>query len=189
MPNAIQKGITTWAVGLLCIGSLTLVGCENKPANSAAGAKPTAASTATTTSSSAAATSSTAVSNTAPAGTGDLQKEREKTMKEWGNANKTMGGMIKDPTTFKADEFKAAAAKLDQDPWAKFTADSKHGRSKDEVWSKADEYKAEIEKYKTAVAALNAAAQTATSVDAVKEQFGAVGATCKSCHEGFRKPE
>lgn len=121
--------------------------------------------------------------------TNDNQKKREQIMKDWGNANKTMGGMVKDPATFKAEDFKAAAAKLNQDPWTLFTADSKGGRSKDEIWSKADDYKAEIDKYKSAVVALNTAAATATNVDGVKSQFASVGESCKSCHDKFRKPE
>lgn len=123
------------------------------------------------------------------AGSNDNQKKRETIMKDFGNATKTMGGMVKDPATFNAEGFKAAGAKLNQDAWSLFTADSKGGRSKDEVWSKPDEYKAEIEKYKSAVVALNTTAQTATNADGVKTQFEAVGATCKSCHDKFRKPE
>lgn len=119
----------------------------------------------------------------------DNQKKREAIMKEFGNANKTMGGMVKDPTTFNAEGFKAAGAKLNQDAWSLFTADSKGGRAKDEVWAKSDEFKAEVDKYKSAVVALNTAAQTATNADAVKLPLENVGATCKSCHDKFRKPE
>ena len=46
---------------------------------------------------------------------------------------------------------------------------------------------AQIDKYKTAASALNAAAATATSADMVKTQQADVGASCKSCHEKFKK--
>lgn len=128
-------------------------------------------------------------STKAESGSNDNQKKREAIMKDFGNANKTMGGMVKDPTTFNLEAFKAAGAKLNQDPWSLFTADAKGGRSKDEIWTKSDEFKAEIEKYKSAVVALNTAAQTATNADGVKAQFSAVGDACKSCHDKFRKPE
>lgn len=123
------------------------------------------------------------------AGGNDNQKKREATMKDYGNASKTIGSMLKDPATFNAATVKDAAAKLNQDPWGLFTADSKGGRAKDEVWSKADDFSAEVTKYKSAVVALNIAAATATNVDGIKSQFEAVGASCKSCHEKFRKPE
>lgn len=95
--------------------------------------------------------------------------------------------MIKDPTKFDAAEFKAAAAKLDQDVWVHFPADAKGGESKDTVWSDAAGFQAQIDKYKTAASALNAAAATATSADMVKTQQADVGASCKSCHEKFKK--
>lgn len=123
------------------------------------------------------------------AGGNDNQKKREAIMKDYGNASKTIGSMLKDPATFNAGGVKEATAKLSQDPWALFTADSKGGRSKDEVWSKADDFKAEVTKYQSAVSELNKVAGTGTNGDGVKAQFEAVGASCKSCHEKFRKPE
>ena len=57
------------------------------------------------------------------------------------------------------------------------------------IWDKPDQFQAEVNKYKTAVTSLNAAAQTATSVDSIKAPFGEVGASCKSCHTAFRAEE
>ena len=45
---------------------------------------------------------------------------------------------------------------------------------------------AEAEKFQQATAELNAAAQTATSIDDVMPAFGQVGQSCKSCHTDFR---
>ena len=38
---------------------------------------------------------------------------REDIMKSWGKASKAMGAMVKDPTTFNADTFKAEAEKIE----------------------------------------------------------------------------
>lgn len=115
------------------------------------------------------------------------QNAREDIMEAWGAASKEMGAMIKDPASFNADNFRAAAQKLDQDAWVHFPAGSEGGESKPEIWQNPTAFQEEINKYKHAVAALNTAAQSATSAADVQAQFGEVGASCKSCHEQFRE--
>lgn len=116
----------------------------------------------------------------------DAIKAREKIMKEWGKASKTMGGMIKDPSTFNLEAFKAEAEKLKTDPWVHFAEGTKGGESKDEVWTKPAEFQAEIDKYKAALTAFDTALQSAKDVEGVKATFADVGATCKSCHKVFK---
>ena len=167
------------------IMSLALLGCNKaEKVENTDNSVPAQANAATVTASSDGAVATATVANATPEA---HKKAREKIMKEWGKANKLMGSMIKDPTKFDAAEFKAAAAKLDQDVWVHFPADAKGGESKDTVWSDAAGFQAQIDKYKTAASALNAAAATATSADMVKTQQADVGASCKSGHEKFKK--
>ena len=145
------------------------------------------------------ATSVTASGTTATANTGAINyvqesaeqatKARVKMMKAWGGSLKTLGGMLKNPSTFNADTVKAETAKLNTDPWVHFAPGTKADRAMSVIWDKPDQFQAEVNKYKTAVTSLNAAAQTATSVDSIKAPFGEVGASCKSCHTAFRAEE
>lgn len=177
--------------------ALALVGCGKKD-------QPAEAPVATPPATTAPANNNTATSNTATADAGTAtntatatattnmtpeqhKDAREKIMKDWKKANQTMGGMVKNPSSFNVGTFKDAAAKLNQDAWAHFPAEAKGGDAKDSIWTDTAGFQQEVDKYKKAVTALNTATATATNVDAVKAQFGDVGASCKSCHEKFKK--
>ena len=112
---------------------------------------------------------------------------REDIMHDWAAATKAMKGMLSDSANFNADDFRAAAKKLDQDAWAHFPAGSEGGDAKPEIWQNPTAWQQEIDKYQQAVAALNTAAQTATSPADVQAQFDNVSASCKSCHQQFRE--
>jgi cytochrome c556 len=73
-------------------------------------------------------------------------------------------------------------------PWTGFVAGTDKGdtRAMPEIWTEADAFKAGADKMQDAVAKLNAAAKTG-NLDAVKTAFGAVGQTCKACHDDYRK--
>ena len=58
-------------------------------------------------------------------------------------------------------------------------------RAKAEVWKDNAKFKAAAEKMIGEVAKLEAAAK-AGSLDGMKSAFGAVGASCKACHDDFR---
>ena len=115
------------------------------------------------------------------------KKAREKIMKEFKHTNQTIGAMVKNPNKFDAAVVKAEAAKLNQDVWVHYPETAKGGDAKDEIWTDKAGFQQQIDKFKTAASALNAAAATATSVDGIKTQFGDVGASCKSCHDKFKK--
>lgn len=73
-------------------------------------------------------------------------------------------------------------------PFAGFAAGTDKGlpnRAKPEVWSKAADFKAKADDMQAAVAKLDAAAKSG-SADAVKTAVGAVGGSCKACHDDFR---
>ncbi|EGZ51118.1 c-type cytochrome [Neisseria wadsworthii] len=101
-----------------------------------------------------------------------------------------MGKMVKGETPFDAAAFQKAADNLDANsgkPWEHYTAESakEESEAKPEIWSKPDEFKKEIEKFTAATAALKTAAASG-KLDDVKKPFGAVGQSCKSCHDSFR---
>lgn len=116
-------------------------------------------------------------------------KARQDIMKNFGDAMKVMGGMAKEPDTFDAAVFKEQAAFLAEEsknPWSHFNSKDAAGNAKAEVWSNVDGFKAEAENFQKVTAELNAAAQTATSIDDVMPAFKPVGDSCKSCHTDFQ---
>ncbi|MGO1781983.1 MAG: c-type cytochrome, partial [Moraxellaceae bacterium] len=114
---------------------------------------------------------------------------RQDSMKNWGDAMGVMGDMAKAPDTFDADVFKEQAAFLAEDastPWSHFENQESMGNATEAVWTNPEGFTAEAEKFQQVTTDLNAAAQTAASMDDVKPAFGEVGATCKSCHTDFK---
>ena len=112
-------------------------------------------------------------------------KARQDTMKSWGDAMGVMGDMVKAPDTFDAAVFKEQASFLAEDaanPWSHFENQEAMGNATEAVWSNADGFSAEADNFQKVTAELNAAAQSATSVEDVQPAFGEVGASCKSCH-------
>ncbi len=79
----------------------------------------------------------------------------------------------------------ATLAKL---PWAAFPEGTDKGdtRAKSEIWKDADKFKEAAEKLQAESVKLQAAARTG-NLDAIKTAFGATGASCKACHDNFRK--
>jgi cytochrome c556 len=79
----------------------------------------------------------------------------------------------------------AAMAKL---PWAAFTEGSDKGetRAKPEIWKDSAKYKEAADKMQAEMLKLSAAAK-AGNVDALKTAFGPAAASCKGCHDNFRK--
>jgi cytochrome c556 len=79
----------------------------------------------------------------------------------------------------------ATMAKL---PWPAFTEGSDKGetRAKSEIWKDAAKFKDASDKMQVEIGKLNVAAK-AGNVDALKVAFGPTAASCKACHDTFRK--
>jgi cytochrome c556 len=79
----------------------------------------------------------------------------------------------------------ATMAKL---PWAAFPegADKGDTRAKPEIWKDAAKFHEAADKFQAESVKLQAAAKTG-NLDAIKTAFGATGASCKACHDTFRK--
>jgi len=71
-------------------------------------------------------------------------------------------------------------------PWQAFGSGTEGGGALPVIWSEGDKFKSNQEKLITAAASLNSAAQSG-DLDAIKKATAATGATCKGCHDEFKK--
>lgn len=73
-------------------------------------------------------------------------------------------------------------------PWAAFGEGTDKGetRAKPEIWKESAKYKEAADKMQAEIGKLNVAAK-AGNVDALKAAFGPAAASCKACHDNFRK--
>lgn len=73
-------------------------------------------------------------------------------------------------------------------PWAAFGEGTDKGetRAKPEIWKETAKYKEASEKMQAEIVKLNTAAK-AGNLDALKLAFGPAAASCKACHDTFRK--
>ncbi len=103
-----------------------------------------------------------------------------------------LGAVAKGERPFNKDEAVRATSNLvvlSKMPWEGFVAGTENvgnTKAKPEVWSKPAEFKKAGENMQAEVAKL---AQLANAGDEAgfKKQFGAVGGSCKACHDDFRK--
>lgn len=109
-----------------------------------------------------------------------------------------LGAMVKGDMAYDADQARLAAnnlkavAGIRQDAmWPKGTAMEEPGRQ-GKTWAKKsawDTYPEVAKKHEALVAAADKmAAAAGGGVDAIKGAIGAVGGSCKGCHENFRAP-
>ena len=125
-------------------------------------------------------------------GKGPISEARTTAFKTMMPEYSSMGKMVKGDETYNVDQFKAAAATFSENarkPFDHFASDPQgNGDSLPSVWEKPTEFEAEREKFLAAVDDLNTKAQ-AGNLEAIKVAYGNVGASCKSCHDAFRKPK
>lgn len=120
---------------------------------------------------------------------GSPMEERQATMKQVGQTMKESAAFTSAQTPFDAAKVKTlmdgvagAAKKLHGLYPAGSGADPK-SEADPKIW----ENKADFDKRLTELGTLAAAAGKTTSTDTFKPAFSAVGATCKSCHDVYRK--
>lgn len=82
----------------------------------------------------------------------------------------------------------AVAESMSKLPWAAFVDGSGTGdtKARPEIWSDGAKFKAAGEKMQAEMSKLAMVAKGG-NIDAIKAQVGATGATCKGCHDDFRK--
>ena len=82
----------------------------------------------------------------------------------------------------------AVAAFVSTLPWAAFGEGTDKGdtRAKPEIWKEPAKFKEYADKMEAEMAKLASAAKTG-NLDGIKVAVGATGATCKPCHDAYRK--
>ncbi|TAH09907.1 MAG: cytochrome c [Curvibacter sp.] len=86
-----------------------------------------------------------------------------------------------------AAESAEVAAYMAKLPWAAFGEGTDKGttKAKAEIWSDKAKFNDYAEKMQGEMNKLNAAAKTG-NLDSIKAAVGAVGGSCKTCHDAFR---
>ena len=102
-----------------------------------------------------------------------------------------MGDMVKGKTEWNDEAFAAMAEDLaglsGYGVERGFSPGSERGKTKarPEIWDNMDDFKEKLAAFRVEAAALSATA-AAGDAAATKKQFGAVGKTCKSCHDEYK---
>ncbi|WP_062311024.1 c-type cytochrome [Polynucleobacter sinensis] len=119
----------------------------------------------------------------------DAIKYRQSAFTVMANSFGKIGAVVKGEAPFNKDDVAKNAAVvsiLSTLPWQAFGAGTEGGNALPGVWSDNAKFKSAAEKMQVAVANLNTAAQSGDQ-EAIKKAFGAAGATCKGCHDDFKK--
>lgn len=120
---------------------------------------------------------------------------REAAMKTVGQSTGTIGKMLKGEVDFDAAAANAALAAMkeatvgfgDLFPDGTELQGSNEYKAAPAIWTDADGFTAEVAKFESAIdAAIAADAQDQAALGAV---FGAVGQSCRSCHQTYRVKE
>lgn len=120
----------------------------------------------------------------------DAVKYRQSALTVMANSFGKIGAMVNGRAPFDAKVAQDSAhvvATLSALPWAGFTANTEalKSRAKPEIWKDAAKFKESSDKMVAEAAKLEAATKTG-NLDAIKVAFGAVGGSCKACHDAFR---
>lgn len=169
-----QKSLFT-----LAIASVLLAACGGQTANNAAPAASGASAPAAT-------------AAAALQGKGSISEERTAAFKSFMPTFMSMNKVVKGEDAFTVEGFQAAAEKFTKEarvPFEHFQTDPNgNGDALPAIWEKPAEFKAEQDKFLAAVDKLNEVAKTG-KLDDIKAAFGDVGASCKSCHDSYRRPK
>lgn len=119
----------------------------------------------------------------------DAIKYRQATLKEMQQSFKRIADMASGRESFDAalaESNAARVAELIKQPWAGFGPGTEGGKAQPLVWQEQGKFKAAAANAEGEAAKLAAAAKTG-SLDAIKAAVGSAGASCKACHDDFRK--
>jgi len=119
----------------------------------------------------------------------DAIKYRQSAFTVMANSFGKIGAVVKGEAPYNKDEVAknaAVVATLSSLPWQAFGPGTEGGKAQSDVWSDNAKFKAAADKMQLAVADLNKAAQSG-DLDNIKKTFGVAGASCKNCHDDFKK--
>jgi cytochrome c556 len=120
----------------------------------------------------------------------DAVKYRQSALTVMGTHFGRIGAMVNGRAPFDAKSAQESAhivATMSSLPWPAFTPDTEvlKSRAKPEIWKESAKFKEASEKMMSEVAKLETAAKTG-NLDTIKAAFGAVGGSCKACHDSFQ---
>ena len=119
----------------------------------------------------------------------DAIKYRQSVFTVLANSFGKINAVVKGEAPYNKDEVAknaAVVAMLSTLPWQAFGPGTEGGKAQADIWSDNAKFKAASEKMQLAVANLNTAAQSG-DLENIKKAFGAAGASCKNCHDDFKK--
>jgi cytochrome c556 len=119
----------------------------------------------------------------------DAIKYRQSAFTVMANSFGKIAAVVKGEAPYSKDDVAknaAIVAMISTLPWQAFGPGTEGGKAQSDVWSDNAKFKAASEKMQLAVADLNKAAQSG-DLDNIKKSFSAAGATCKNCHDDFKK--
>ena len=121
----------------------------------------------------------------------DAVKYRKAALNVMANHFGRIGAMANGRAPFDAKAAAESAAiveTMSKLPWEGFVAGTDKGdtRALPAIWTEQAKFKEGADRLQAETAKLNAAAKTG-NLDAVKTAFGAVGQSCKACHDAYRK--
>ena len=123
-----------------------------------------------------------------------LMKEREHHMEAFGDATKTIGNALKAPSPDagpirqSAAKIAALAPKLESWFPAGTCPDVGKTRAKAEIWQKPEDFALKAHDFNRAAQDFNVAA-TGGDLGQINTTFGALGKSCKACHDLYRAPK
>jgi cytochrome c556 len=119
----------------------------------------------------------------------DAIKYRQSAFTVMANSFGKIGAVVKGEAPYNKDEVAknaAVVAMLSTLPWQAFGPGTEGGKAQPLIWTDGAKFKAASEKMQLAVADLNKAAQSGDQ-ESIKKAFGIAGASCKNCHDDFKK--
>jgi cytochrome c556 len=120
----------------------------------------------------------------------DAVKYRQSALSVMGTHFGRIGAMVNGRAPYDAKSAQESAhivATLSGLPWAGFTPETEalKTRAKPEIWKESAKFKEMSEKTIAEAAKLEVAAKTG-NLETIKAAFGAVGGSCKACHDSFQ---
>ena len=119
----------------------------------------------------------------------DAIKYRQSVFTVMGNSFGKISAVVKGEVPYNKDDVAknaAIVAMMSTLPWQAFGPGTEGGKAQSDIWSDSAKFKAASEKMQLAAVDLNKAAQSG-DLESIKKAFGATEASCKNCHDGFRK--
>jgi len=119
----------------------------------------------------------------------DAIKYRQSAFTVMANSFGKIGAVVKGEVPYNKDDVAknaAIVAMISTLPWQAFGPGTEGGKAQAEVWSNNAKFRAASEKMQLAVIDLNKAAQSG-DLESIKKAFGTAGASCKNCHDDFKK--